>query len=266
MRFRLVVMILAGLLAGRGLSLRAEEPVTEDRAEALRKLARANEEKSLTDRDAGYKELEKKVSDMKAARQKANEPQTNEITIDEQKITVKEPGSVEEALGFTGDRRVRDPLEFSPDDFDIATRDRWAINLSDFRFDAPRHITIDTAGSERTFEGFTFSITNSSTKPRRIAPVFTAITDKGVFSIAAGGYLPERMFADAMSRPLGGSTSLADKELAAQNIAPLESVVDMLTSGTDKTAGNLKPAYTFEPGKHAGARRCGRSSTITSRS
>lgn len=259
MRFRLMVLLMAALAAARGTSVWSEE----DSDEVYRNKLRAIESENLKNREAGYKAIEAKVKELQAAREKANQPQTAEITVDDQKITVKEPVSVEEALGFTGDRRVRDLYEFSPEDFDVATRDRWSINLTDFKLDAPRYISGEVApGVTRTWFGFTFSITNSSTKPRRIAPVFTAITDKGVFNVASGGFLPERMFADSMARPLGGSSRLDDKELVSQNIAPLESVVELMTGGY-KAPGSgeaaveaapaggdkLKASYTFEPGQ-----------------
>ena len=254
MRFRLMNLILAGLLAAIGPSGSwagwSEEAVKEDGTDVYYRKLREIDAANLAARNAGYKAIEEKKKEWAAAREKANQPQTAEVIVDDQKITVTEPTTVEEALGFKGDRRVRDLYEFSPDDYEVAVRDRWAINISDFKFDRPRYITADmTPGSSKTWFGFTFSITNSSTKPRRISPVFTAITNKGAFNVSSGGFLPERMFADTMERPLGGSLRLEDKELASQNIAPLESVVEMLTGGPEKTPGNLKPGYTFEPGQ-----------------
>ncbi|MEI6231782.1 MAG: hypothetical protein WCT04_01915 [Planctomycetota bacterium] len=260
MRSRLLDVIMASLTAVCVSTARSEEtPAVNSDIEYRQKL-RDIDSKTLKDREAGYKEIEAKFKERKEAREKASQPQTAEVTVDDKKITVTEPRTVEEALGFKGDRRVRDLYEVSPDDYDLAVRDRWAINLSDFKFDAPHYITAEAApGSTRTWFGFTFSLTNNSTKPRRIAPVFTAVTDRGVFNVASGGYLPERMLADSMSRPLGGSTRLDDKELVSQNVAPLESVVEMVTGGVYKApgaeaapevaGGQLKASHTFEPGQ-----------------
>jgi len=257
MRFRLLYLIVAVVVAVHAGAARTEE----DPDAAYRKRVHEMEAKAAADREAGQKEVEKKIKELQDARAKGNEPQTAEITVDDQKITVTEPRTVEEALGFKGDRKVRDLYEFSPDDFDVAVRDRWAINLSDFKSDQPRYVSAEVSpGSFRTWFGFTFSITNADTKARRIAPVFTAVTDKGAFSVATGGYLPERMYADAMSRPLGGSIRLDDKELASQNVAPLESVIEMITGGTKAPEGapdanpggtwsTLKAVTTFEPGQ-----------------
>jgi hypothetical protein len=81
-----------------------------------------------------------------------------------------------------------------------------------------------------------------------MAPVFTAVADKQVFNVAAGGYLPMRSFADATFRPLAGSGLLADKEMLDQGILPLEAIADLIANGPEK-AGALKPMYTFEPGQ-----------------
>src|SRR5205085_9057094 len=86
-------------------------------------------------------------------------------------------------------------------------------------------------------------------KPRGIAPTFTAGTDNLVFSATSGGFLAERVLADAMFRPLGGSDKISDKEMLSQNISALESVADMITVGAEKPGSVLKPAYTFEPGQ-----------------
>lgn len=229
---------------------RAEEPAPPNSDAEYRKKVLAAEQDALKKREEGYKALEVQVKAMQAEREKNSVPLTGEITIDEDKREVKEPRTMEEALGFTGERRVRDEYEVSPEDFDIAVHDRWALNASDFKLDDPQYITGErVAGSSKTWFGFIFSITNSTTKARRIAPVFTAVTDRGTFNLAAGGYLPERMLANSSFRPLAGSEKLADKELLAQGIPPLESVADMLTGGPEKPGIGLKPAYTFEPGQ-----------------
>ena len=99
---------------------------------------------------------------------------TDQVTVDEETIQVKEPPTVEEVIGK---KTVRDLYEKNPDDFDILVQERWAVNKTDLRIDEPQYIVVDTeAGGTRKYWGFTFTLTNSTTKPRRIAPVMVAVT------------------------------------------------------------------------------------------
>lgn len=251
MRFGLFSMIVGGLLAQAiCVNARTEEPAGPDYEAEYRKKVIAAERASLQKREQKLKEIEALVKSMAAEREKNAAALTAEIVIDGETKTVKESRSIEEVLKFTGDRRVRDEYEISPEDFEIAVHDRWALNLPDFKFDEPQYITAERVqGSSKTWFGFVFSITNSTTKPRRISPVFSAMTDKGVINYATGGYLPERMLANSTFRPLAYSDRLSDKEMLSQGIVPLESVAGMLTGGPDKPVDALKPSFTFEPGQ-----------------
>lgn len=246
--------ICAGVLAAFVLLpaqvVRAGEDTETDFEAEYRKKLREVEQKSLEQRAANAKAVDALIQQMKDEREKNAAPLKGEVEIDGEKKEVVEPRTMEQALGFTGDRRVRDEYEVSPDDFDITPLDRWSLNLSDFKIDDPQYVTVEHGtGHAKTYFGITFSITNSTTKPRRISPTFTAVTDNLVFNATSGGFLAERVLADAMFRPLGGSDKLADKELLSQNIAALESVADLITVGTEKPGAVLKPTYTFEPGQ-----------------
>ncbi|HLX60583.1 MAG TPA: hypothetical protein VKX17_04805 [Planctomycetota bacterium] len=246
MRVCLSYLVLAGFIAICGASCRAGEV---DPDEAYRQHKQELDRQILAERDKKMKENEAAAAALKEAHAKAAQLLKDTITVDGETIEVKEPGTPEEALGFTGDRRVRDIYEVSPDDFDIVTRERWALNLSDFKIDLPHYITGQTQyGMDKTWFTFTFSITNSSTKPRRIAPVFTAVTDRGAFKVNSGGYLPERLLANAMYRPMAGGNSLMDRELLGQNILPLESALE-IASGVEKSGDVLKPSLNFQPGQ-----------------
>ncbi|MCY3021709.1 MAG: hypothetical protein NTW87_22075 [Planctomycetota bacterium] len=182
---------------------------------------KAAREKVMTERKDAYDKYKKFVDDLQAQRQKVMELGSAAVTIDEQTIPVPEPANMEAALGLK--QPVRDPYEVSPDDFQIYVHDRWSINLSDFHADAPQYISADsTYGNAKTWFGFTYTVTNPTFKKRRIAPMFTAVTDKGVFNQAVGGLIAEREMADAHMRPLPTSNSPLDKELLKQGVAPLE--------------------------------------------
>ena len=177
---------------------------------------------------------------------------TDQVTVDEETIQVKEPLTVEEVIGK---KTVRDLYEKNPDDFDILVQERWAINKTDLRIDEPQYIVVDTeAGDTRKYWGFTFTLTNSTTKPRRIAPVMVAVTNKGAFSWEVGGFLPQRMAADSLYRPLGPSENPADKKMLEEGVQPLESVAVLATQvlgpgGVQKPAVPPEAAATFEPGQ-----------------
>jgi len=177
---------------------------------------------------------------------------TDQVTVDEETIQVKEPLTVEEVIGK---KTVRDLYEKNPDDFDILVQERWAINKTDLRIDEPQYIVVDTeAGDTRKYWGFTFTLTNSTTKPRRLAPVMVAVTNKGAISWEVGGFLPQRMAADSLYRPLGPSENPADKKMLEEGVQPLESVAVLATQvlgpgGVQKPAVPPEAAATFEPGQ-----------------
>ena len=201
------------------------------------------------------------------------------VTIDEATKDVPEPDSMETAINLPAGQRVRDAYEISPDDFQMDHHERWSINTSDFKFDPPQYISADKmAGHDKTWFGFGFSITNTTPKPRRIAPIFMAVpgivrkdTDPrrsddptlkdfiphGAINAAVGGFLAERYIADSEFRPLGDSTGLADKELVAQHVIPMESFLSLgttllnpETAATTFAEINKNTAgATFEPGQ-----------------
>ncbi len=218
----------------------------------------ADKAKQLEAMKAGYDHLASTAKELSEKREKSlNVLGKAEVTVDEDTKGVDEPKSAEAALGLKEGRRVRDAYEISPDDFDIASHDIWSINVTDFKFDAPQYVTANqNYGNTKTWFGFTFSITNTTPKRRRISPTFTAVTDKGVFNMAVSGIIPERMMADSLFRPLGDSTGLADKEMLGQRIMPVESFISLGTSLLDPETGLTKPSAmlesggaTFEPGQ-----------------
>ena len=214
--------------------------------------------KQLAAMKAGYDKLAGTAKELADKREKSLDPLGKaEVTVDEDTKGVEEPKSMEAALGLKEPRRIRDAYEISPDDFEIADHDIWSINVTDFKFDAPQYVTADAHyGTTKTWFGFTFSITNTTPKRRRIAPTFTAVTNKGVFNMAVSGIIPERMMADSLFRPLGDSTGLSDKEMLSQRIMPVESFISLGTSVLDPETGLTKPSNmletggaTFEPGQ-----------------
>lgn len=211
---------------------------------------RGARQKVMDERKKLFEDYQKTVADLQEQRKKASELGTASVTIDEETKPVQEPGSIEAALGLK--QPVRDAYEVSPDDFSIYEHDRWSLNLSDFRIDAPQYFSADSAyGRSKTWFGFTFTVTNSTPKKRRVTPMFTAISNKGVFNHAAGGFVPERMMADALLRPLANSDSLHDKELLSRGIAPLEPADYLATCAfrAEKGRAELAPMSTFEPGQ-----------------
>ncbi|HEY3324541.1 MAG TPA: hypothetical protein VGP72_29080 [Planctomycetota bacterium] len=206
--------------------------------------------KVLSARKELFDNFNKMLSDLQAQRQKASELGSAKVTIDEETKDVAEPANIEAALGLK--QPVRDPYEISPDDFQILDHDRWSVNQSDVHFDAPQYIVTDRIqGSKQKWFGFTFTITNSTPKKRGIVPQFVAITNKGVFNFAVGGFLPERMLADVVRRPLGYSEELRDKDLLSQGVAPLESLASLNANALDSVKGTTQfaPRATFEPGQ-----------------
>jgi hypothetical protein len=200
-------------------------------------------------------ELQKNAEKIKALQDedaKLAVPATDNVTVDGETIQVKQPEKVEEVIGK---KTVRDIYEISTEDFDIEVHDRWSLNKNDFLMDDPQYIVVDgKAGDPVKYWGFTFSIKNTTTKSRRIMPVFAAVTNKGVFSYQTGGFLPQRMAADSMYRPLTESADARDKKLLSENVAPLESVGALATEllgegGATKLAVPPEPVATFQPGQ-----------------
>ncbi len=266
MRFRqvpAVFVVACGLLSGAGRAaeepdvprvsvLEAAEPDKQD--EEYLKKKQAAQQSVLEE----YKKLkdgkEQKVSELATQRQKAGELGSAKVTIDEETKDVAEPATAEAALGLK--QPVRDLYEVNPDDFTIYEHERWALNQSDFHCDPPQYIITDkTQGSTQKWFGFTFTLTNSTDKKRRVAPQFVAYTNKGVFNFAVGGFAPERILADAMRKPLVYSDSLQDKDLLSQGATPLEPAAFLATYAFDPVKGTsqLSPLATFEPGQT----RCG---------
>ena len=218
----------------------------------------ADKAKQLQAMKEGYDKLANTAKELQDKREKTLEILGKaDVTVDEDTKSVEEPKSMEGSLGMKEGRRVRDAYEVSPDDFDIASHEIWSINVSDFKFDPPQYVTGGLHyGSDKTWFGFTFSITNTTSKRRRIAPTFTAITNKGVYNMAVSGFVAERMMADSLFRPLGNSGTLSDKEMLSQRVMPVESFIALGTSALDPETGLTKPSNmletggaTFEPGQ-----------------
>jgi len=207
-------------------------------------------EKVMAERKKMYEDYQKTVSDLQEQRKKVSELGSASVTIDEETKQVQEPASVEAALDLK--KPVSDLYEVSPDDFGIYEHDRWSLNLSDFRIDAPQYFSTDeTWGSTKTWFGFTFTVTNSTPRKRRVSPMFTAVTNKGVFNNAVGGFVPELMMADSILRPLADANRPHDKELLKQGVAPLEPAARLATYAynAEKGVEQLQPLSTFEPGQ-----------------
>ena len=196
-------------------------------------------------------EKDAKVQALKDERAAKIDPrESTTVTVDEDTINVDEPKTVEEAIKI--DHEVRDLYTPTDEDFDMLSHERWELNLSDFQFDRPRYVVYTQAAlkTRRAFM-FTFSVTNSTTKRRRIAPLFVAITDKGVYMPEVSGYLPLRMAADSTMHPLASSNSLRDRKWLSDNVIPMESVHHMGAHipEQDGVGYKLNPEETFEAGQ-----------------
>lgn len=184
--------------------------------------------------------------------QKITPLKTTTVKVDEDTIEVKEPTSIEQALSLK--QSVRDEYEVSPEDFDLYVHERWSLNKTDFQFDLPKYVVGDIRqGHTKRWFGFTYSITNSCTKARRIAPVFVAVTNKGVFMTEANGFLPQRVMADSSFHPLAGSKAPQDTLWLKENVLPLESAIRMLTHDLKGAEYSMpippKPMAKFLPGQ-----------------
>ena len=244
----LSALVTGSILFTAGVRAETEGESPEDKIYEEKKAAA--QAKLLAEHKEMFNKLEQTKEQLKTTRAEVFKPGTASITIDEETKPVAEPATIEEALDLK--TRVRDEYEISPDDFKIDEHDRWSINLSDFRFDQPQYISSDIRqGTDKTWFGFTFTITNPTPKPRRISPTFVACTNKGVFNQSVGGLVPERILADSLGRPLPESEDLHDKELASQNIAPLESALRLSDFTLDPATGKsqLSPLATFQPGQ-----------------
>jgi len=261
MRLRLWCALLGLCILALGPAARAENvsiielenlPKSEE-AEAERPFLekkQADRQKVMNERKELYEKYQKTVADLQAQREKAQALGTASVTIDEDTKTVQEPATIEAALGLK--QPVRDVYEVSPDDFSMYQHDRWSLSLSDLRVDTPQYISANTTYTTiKTWFGFSFTVTNATAKKRRIAPMFTAVTNKGVFNHAVGGYLPERMIADALFKPLVDSDRPYDKELIKQRVAPVEPAYSLATCAysAEKGSTQLQPLATFEPGQ-----------------
>ena len=201
---------------------------------------------------ADLKKIQDRVEELKKEDAAIAVPLTENVTVDEETIPVKQPVSMEEVIGK---QSVRDIYEISTEDFELLTHDRWSLHKNDFLMDEPQYIVVSNkAGDPDKYWGFTFSIKNTCTKARRIMPIFAAVTEHGVFSYQTGGFLPQRIAADSMYRPLTNSTLPRDKKMLAENVAPLESVGALATQllgdgGATKNAIPPEPVATFQPGQ-----------------
>ncbi len=211
----------------------------------------AAREKLTQDRKLSYEDFKKECLDLKAATEQALQPTNGTVVIDEETKTVNEPASIEAALGFEAGRAVRDPYEISPDDFNIYSHARWSVSEKDFRFDQPQYISLGKGNDAKSWFGFTFSITNTSAEKRRIAPFFTAVTNKGVFNQAVGGLRAEQLLANSLGRPLADSQNTIDKELLSEGVAPLETANHLANFAFDaeKKTEELSPLATFQSGQ-----------------
>jgi len=169
-------------------------------------------------------------------------------TIDGKIIKVDEPKDSQSALKLT--RPVRDEFAISPDDFEILVHDRWSINKTDFRFDRPLYTVADIrSGHTKRWFMFTYSITNSTTAPRRFAPVFVAATDKGVFSPDTSSLIPLRRAADSTMHPLAESKAVRDAKWNNEGVVPMEAVQSMVTKQLKDGEFKGDPSGQFEPGQ-----------------
>ena len=270
MRFRLVRWSLGGavFLIASGLTLRAAEitekrdmpPETEKYDEGYPKYLenkQAMRDRVNAFRESKAKELQGKLDGVMEERKTKIDPLGEaSVTVDENTISVKEPNSSEKAMGVD---KLGDEYEINSIDYPDANKpynhERWTLHATDFRFDMPQYI-VDWGRfgfTERWFS-FSFSVTNSTTKARDIAPTFCAVTDNGAFLWETGGLLPTRELADSSLHPLAGSRSAADASLLKDNVVPMESTADMVSSWLQDDGSLKLPAATearakFQPGQ-----------------
>ncbi|MCZ7645223.1 MAG: hypothetical protein M5U26_08055 [Planctomycetota bacterium] len=234
MRAPWIVLILLSLglvcgLSRAGESLIELDELPEDRKNDTEYVEYLKKKQAGRERQAEFEaqlrsRLQDDVRKMETYRKETLEPQaTSTVDVDGNTVNVKEPKSSEEALSLQ--KPLRDQYEISPEDYNLYEHERWSLNDSDFQFDRPQYIVADTqAGRPQRWLVLSYSITNSTTKARRISPTFVAVTNNGVFTPAVDGYVPERMVADSLYRPLAGSEKARDKGELLHHIIPLESV------------------------------------------
>jgi len=259
----LLAMLVAGLLAGSG-KLHAQqlielEEIPDEAKKDTEYLDHLEKKKAMRERlaeqDAQLRSsFEDRVKALETERKTKLEPQaTATVEVDGQTLNVTEPNSAEQALDLK--KPVRDHYEVSPDDFSLYEHDRWSLNKSDFQFDRPQYIVADgQAGRTRRWFVFTFSITNSSTKARRIAPVIVAVTNNGAFTPAVGGFIPERLAADSTYHPLAHGKAARDEMWLKDNVLPMESLSNIHShrfgaEGFQPLANPPEPMATFAPGQ-----------------
>ena len=266
MRLRLLSVLVLGLCV-MAYKARAAEEVKILELENLPANADPDDVKFLKEKQQKRQEVmaeRKKLEEQLAAKRKELSDKRDELAktqeivteVGGQEIKGPEPRSMEDVLNSVADkpdpnRRVRDAYELSPEDMPLVVQDRWSLNLTDFRFDRPQYITEDRILKAKKWWGFTFSITNTTPKTRRITPTFVAMTNKGVFNYSVGGFVPERRLADSLLRPLGDSPDLEDKELLNAQVSPLESQTHVMGYAFDpaKGAWKIDPQGNFEPGQ-----------------
>ncbi|MCX7803651.1 MAG: hypothetical protein N3A38_00540 [Planctomycetota bacterium] len=202
-------------------SARAAEPT--DYEKTLPEAERQQRQQVREEQKRILEEFKKKLQDENA---KLQEVKSMEVAIDEDKLTVKEPATPEEAIGRS---RIRDIFEIAPEDFDILTHDRWSLHMHDFKCD--NFVLVDenlAPAPGRTWLALSFTITNSTDKPRAICPKFTLMTNKGAIRHHMGGFVPTRILSESV-------------------LKDLESPVDMFAFFR-KEGDRLVPRQHFEPG------------------
>lgn len=194
------------------------------------------------------------LNDERARMKRENEKRDGEnlgdpVTVDGQTIQTKRPKSMEEAIGKD---KVIDVYEIHPQDFDVIEHDRWSLNETDFQFDRPQYLALQTSHvSNRRWFLFPFQVTNSTTKPRRITPTFVAVTNNGVFMPEVCSFLPQASAAASTFHPTAHSTDPGDLRMLAELVLPMEAPSDMQTQqfkdGKFELPAQLAP--TFEAGQ-----------------
>ncbi len=212
------VLLLASFAAAY---VRAAEPA--DYEKTLSETEKQQRQQVREEQKRILEEFKKSILEENA---KLQEVKSTEVAIDDDKLTVKEPATPEEAIGRS---KIRDIFEITPDDFDILTHERWSLHMHDFKCD--NFVLVDENLAQirgRTWLAICFSITNSTDKPRAICPKFTLMTNKGAIRHHMGGFVPTRILSDSV-------------------LKELESPVDMFAFFR-KEGNNLVPMQRFEPG------------------
>jgi len=179
---------------------------------------------------------------------------TGEVKVDEDTLKFTEPLSQAEAIGRKTVVDEKRPWDVNPQDFDIYQYERWSLNESDFIQDAPVYMALpDRYSHPVKYFAFTYKVSNSTAKARRIGPVFIAITDHNSFSPVSTGFQPLEVLARSSFSPRVGVDNAADKLGLADKLTPLEDVPSMsaysLKDGAYKEFQAKDPVLNFEAGQ-----------------